>query len=176
MRDQLREETIASDGLALSGQRRVYDAWARCAAGRAFIDRSELNMAEIAPEMAHVSVLSRSEEEGFRFRLSGSGLRQVFDCDARGRRISEVALCLEDESWANASNRALDDRAPFVGRSVTGDGRIHYWLRLPMSSDGRRCDMVLCHDRYLPLGSEDDPEAAAKALDRALRLDIEVAA
>lgn len=163
-------------GFALSGQARVYNAWASCAAGRPFIERAELNMADIAPEMAHVSVLSRSEEEGFRFRLAGSGLRQVFDCDARGRRISEVGLCLTDESWGTASNQALDDRVPLEGRTITDDGRIHYWLRLPMSSDGRRPDMVLCHDRYLPLGSEDDPEAAAKALDRAMRLDVNVAA
>lgn len=179
MRGRMRdvdEGEAAAPSFELTGQARVYDTWAQCAAGRPYINRAELNMARIAPEMAHVSVLSRSEEEGFRFRLAGSGLRQVFDCDARGRRISEVDLCLGDEAWANASNQALDDRVPLQGRTITDDGRIHYWLRLPMSSDGQRADMVLCHDRYLPLGAEDDPEAAAKSLDQALRLDADVAA
>lgn len=178
--NQMRGRTRDADSdhvqFRLSGQARVYNAWAECCAGRAFIDRAELNMARIAPEMAHVSVLSRSEEEGFRFRLAGSGLRQVFDCDARGRRLNEVQLCIGDEAWADASNQALDHLMPVEGRTITNCGRIHYWLRLPISSNGKRADMVLCHDRYLPLGAEADPEAAAKSLDQALRLDASVAA
>ncbi len=176
MRGRMRETGPATTRFQLSGQARVYNAWTDCCAGRAFIDRAELNMARIAPEMAHVSVLSRNEEEGFRFRLAGSGLRQVFACDARGRRLNEVKLCIGDEAWADASNQALDHLMAVDGRTITSDGRIHYWLRLPMSSTGKRADMVLCHDRYLPLGAEDDPEAAARALDQALRLDASVAA
>lgn len=154
----------------LSGQARVFDAWLASATDNAVVDRASLNMARLAPEMAHISVLSR-DEDGFRFRLAGSALRLVFNCDARGRRLGEVDVCVGDDAWVDASNQALDDAVPVHGRSITDDGRIHLWLRLPMSSNGGRPDTVLCHDRFLPHDAENDPEAAAKALDHALRLD-----
>lgn len=178
LRGRLRDADGDAASFELSGQARVFEAWTDCAnssapdqtSGQPLVLRDRLNMARIAPEMAHVSVLSRGDD-GFRFRLAGSGLRQVFACDARNRRISEVEICIGDEAWADASNQALDDLTPIKGRTITDDGRIHFWLRLPLSSDGRRADMVLCHDRFLPHGADSDPEAAAKALDHAMRLD-----
>ncbi len=180
LRTPMREAGGEAADFQLSGQARVFDAWLAClqagGAVQPVVDRAQLNMSRIAPEMAHVSVLSRGDD-GFRFRLAGSGLRQVFACDARGKRLSDVELCIGDEAWADASNLSLDDAVPVEGRTITQDGRIHFWLRLPMASTpGGRPDMVLCHDRFLPHGSEDDPEAAAKALDYALRLDTAAAA
>lgn len=171
----LRPHEARDADFELSGQARVFNVWADGLNERAFVDRARLNMARLAPEMAHVSVLSRGED-GFRFRLAGSGLRHAFACDARGRRISEVEICCGDEAWADASNQSLDDLVPLQGRTITEDGQIHFWLRLPISSNGQRADMVLCHDRFLPYGAGDDPEAAAKALDHALRLDAATAA
>lgn len=179
LRGRLRDSESDAPDFELSGQARLFEAWTacarRCPPDQQLVHRDQLNMARIAPEMAHVCVLSRGDD-GFRFRLAGSGLRQVFACDARGKRISEVEICIDDEAWADASNRALDDLVPIRGRTITDDGRIHFWLRLPLSSDGQRADMVLCHDRFLPLGAEGDPEAAAKQLDHALRLDSAAAA
>ena len=172
---RFRESESDRAGFELSGQASVFETWVASASNSAVFDRANLNMARLAPEMAHVSVLTRNED-GFRFRLAGSALRSVFKCDARGRRLGEVEVCVGDEAWVDASNQALDDAVPLHGRSITEDGRIHFWLRLPMSSNGGRPDTVLCHDRFLPHGAEDDPEAAAKAIDHALRLDSAAAA
>jgi hypothetical protein len=107
----------------------------------------------------------------FRFRLAGTGVRAAFGCEARGRSASEIELCREGVMWTELAARSLARLAPVAGRTLLPDGIVHYWLRLPMSSDGTMADLVLCHDRYLPADALDHPERAAREADLALRLD-----
>lgn len=154
----------------LSGQERVHRAWRARAAGRGFIRRDELDLSAIGGELAHVSVLAR-ETCGLRFRIAGSGLRHAFGREARGMRVDEIEVCEGAAAWSESALGALARTGPQSGRTRTDDGMVHYWLRLPMSSDGASVDMVLCHDRYLPAEALADPEMAARAADAALRLD-----
>jgi hypothetical protein len=154
----------------LAGQALVYEAWRMRLHGRSFIARDDLDIPAIAAELAHVSILA-CEGGCFRFRLAGTGLRQAFGCEARGRSAAEIDVCREGAMWTELAARALARLAPVAGRTRMPDGSIHFWLRLPMSSDGRMADLVLCHDRYLPAEALIDPERAARAADLALRLD-----
>ena len=61
---------------------------------------------------------------------------------------------------------------PVSGVTRMNDGTMHYWLRLPLSSDGVEADMVLCHDRYLPAEAAADPDKAAMLADLLLRRDV----
>lgn len=154
----------------LSGQAQVFEAWRSRLQGRSFILRDELDIAAINRELAHISVLA-CEGDCFRFRLAGTGVRAAFGCEARGRSASEIELCRQGAMWTELAARALARLAPVAGRTSLPNGLIHYWLRLPMSSNGAMADLVLCHDRYLPAASLDDPERAAREADMALRLD-----
>jgi hypothetical protein len=156
----------------LAGQALVYEAWRKRLHGRSFITRDELDIPGMAGELAHVSVLA-SEGGCFRFRLAGTGLRQTFGCEARGRSAAEIDVCREGAMWAELAAKALARLAPVAGRTRMSDGSVHFWLRLPMSSDGKMADLVLCHDRYLPAEALVDPDRAARAADMALRLDAE---
>jgi hypothetical protein len=154
----------------LSGQTQVYQAWRRRLHGRNFIHREDLDIVAINKELAHISVLA-CEGDCFRFRLAGTGVRAAFGCEARGRSAAEIELCREGVMWTELAAKALARLAPVSGQTRLPNGMIHYWLRLPMSSDGRMADLVLCHDRYLP--ADANPEEAAREADLALRLDAE---
>lgn len=154
----------------LSGQASLYEAWRSRLHGRSFIAREDLPIEAIGSELAHVSVLA-CEGDCFRFRLAGTGLRQAFGCEARGRSAADIDVCRGGAMWAELAARSLARLAPVAGRTRMADGSVHYWLRLPMSSDGVMADLVLCHDRYLPADALADPERAARAADLALRLD-----
>lgn len=160
-------------GPGLSGQTLVFESWRARLHGRTFIARDDLDLSCIIGELAHVSMLAREGDGGFRFRLAGTALRLLFGCEARGRRSEDVVTCGERSPWCEGLHQALDLREPVMGRTVTADGDIHFWMRLPMSSDGVTPDLVLCHDRILPAEAMDNPDAAARAADRALRLDVE---
>lgn len=166
------DEQALGANARLQGQARVYRAWRDRLRGRSFPLKDELGPATMLGELAHVSILEQVDR-CFRFRLAGSGLRLTFAREARGVCLHEFEICEGDKAWADAAQRALDTLMPVAGRSITSDGRVHFWLRLPISSDGKAADLVLCHDRFLPLDAQQDPEAAAKVADKALRLDAE---
>jgi hypothetical protein len=155
---------------APSGQQKVLEAWRRRLCGRSFITCGEIDIPAINRELAYVSVLS-CEDGRFRFRLAGTGLHAVFGGEVRGKTADEIEVCRGGQMWGELATRALLRAVPVSGAERLLDGSIHFWLRLPMSSDGSEVDMVLCHDRYLPPEALSDPERAAQRVDMALRLD-----
>lgn len=155
---------------APSGQQKVLEAWRKRLCGRSFITCGEIDIPAINRELAYVSVLS-CEGGQFRFRLAGTGLHAVFGGEVRGKTADDVEACRGGAMWGELATRALLRAMPVSGSTRLQDGSIHFWLRLPMSSDGVEVDMVLCHDRYLPAEAVQDPDRAAQRVDLSLRLD-----
>jgi hypothetical protein len=155
----------------LKGQELVFNAWRRRLHGRDFIARDDLDFPAIISELAHVSVLACEAGGCFRFRLAGTGLRAVFGCEAKGMAAAEIDACRGATEWTELAAKSLARCAPVAGRTRLDNGMVHYWLRLPMSSDGVMADQVLCHDRFLPAEAIADPDRAAREADKALRLD-----
>ena len=161
----------------LRGQELVYNVWRRRLHGRRFIARDDLDLPAMIKELAHVAILACESGGSFRFRLAGTGLRAAFGCEARGKSVAEIEMCRGVAEWTQLAAKTLARLAPIAGRTRLEDGTIHFWLRLPMSSDGVMADQVLCHDRFLPAEAIVDPEEAARKADMALRLDaVELAA
>jgi hypothetical protein len=153
-----------------SGQVKVLESWRKRLRGRKFITCAEIDIPAINRELAYVSVLS-CEEGQFRFRLAGTGLQQVFGGEVRGKTADEIEACRGGSMWAELATRAMIRATPVSGMTRLADGSVHYWLRLPLSSDGAEADMVLCHDRYLPSEALSDPDRAALRVDLSLRRD-----
>ncbi len=155
---------------APSGQQKVLEAWRKRLRGRAFITAGDIDIPAINRELAYVSVLS-CEDGCFRFRLAGTGLHPVFGGEARGKTTDDIEACRGGLMWGEMATRAILRSVPVSGVNRLPDGSYHYWLRLPMSSDGVAADMVLCHDRYLPPDAGHDPDRAALRVDLSLRRD-----
>ncbi len=155
---------------APSGQQKVLEAWRKRLCGRSFITCTEIDIPAINRELAYVSVLS-CEDGAFRFRLAGTGLQPVFGGEVRGKTADEIDACRGGPMWGELATRALLRAIPVSGAERLRDGSFHFWLRLPMSSDGSEIDMVLCHDRYLPPEALADVDRAAQRADMSLRLD-----
>jgi hypothetical protein len=157
-------------GADLSGQAMVFESWRQRLHGRDFIAPEDLDLSGMIAELAHVSVLERTSD-GFCFRLAGSGLRWAFGCESRGLYLDEIEKCCDQPAWTDAPAKTLARVSPSAGRTRLADGTVHFWIRLPMSSDGVNADLVLCHDRYLPPEALIDPDRAARTANQALRLD-----
>jgi hypothetical protein len=158
-------------GAAPSGQVKVLESWRKRLRGRTFIECADIDISAINRELAYVSVLS-CDEGKFRFRLAGTGLHQVFGGEARGKSADEIDACRGGAMWAELAARAMVRAMPVSGVTRLADGTLHYWLRLPLSSNGVEADMVLCHDRYLPPEASVDPDKAAMRVDLSLRRDV----
>lgn len=155
---------------APSGQQKVLDAWRKRLRGRNFITAGDIDIPAINRELAYVSVLS-CDQGSFRFRLAGTGLHPIFGGEARGKTTEDIDACRGGLMWGEMATRAILRGVPVSGVNRLADGSYHYWLRLPMSSDGVEADMVLCHDRYLPPDAGHDPDRAALRVDLSLRRD-----
>jgi hypothetical protein len=153
-----------------SGQQKVLEAWRKRLRGRNFITAGDIDIPAINRELAYVSVLG-CEDGSFRFRLAGTGLHHVFGGEARGKTTDDIDACRGGLMWGEMANRAILRAVPVSGVKRLADGSYHYWLRLPMSSDGVEVDMLLCHDRYLPPEASHDPDRAALWVDLSLRRD-----
>ncbi|MDZ4762797.1 MAG: PAS domain-containing protein, partial [Alphaproteobacteria bacterium] len=149
-------------GPGLRGQAIVYQCWQARLYGRAFIGRDDLDLSRMMCELAHVSVLAR-EGGGFRFRLAGTALRHAFGREARGLLVEDIDACLGRVAWSDGVRRAISQTLPVIGNTRLEDGSAHFWMRLPMSASGDEPDLVLCHDRILPLEALADPDRAARA-------------
>lgn len=160
---------------APSGQQKVFEAWKKRLKGRNFITAEDIDIPAINRELAYVSVLS-CEAGQFRFRLAGTGLQGVFGGEARGKTADQIEACRGGAMWAEMATRSMLRAMPVSGVTKLADGSFHFWLRLPMSSDGVEADMVLCHDRYLPAEALDDLDRAASRVDFSLRRDRSFAA
>ncbi len=156
---------------APSGQVKVLESWRKRLHGRSFITCADIDIPAINRELAYVSVLS-CEEGKFRFRLAGTGLHHVFGGEARGKCADDIDACRGGAMWAELATRSMLRAMPVSGVTRMNDGTLHYWLRLPLSSNGIEADMVLCHDRYLPPEAVMDPDKAAMLADLSLRRDV----
>jgi hypothetical protein len=156
--------------LGLEGQLAVWRIWRAARDRNGLSLRSRLDVGAFAGELAHVSILAR-EGARWRFRLAGTGLRAMLGRESRGLDVGELERCCGQWAWGEALEQVLETREFASGRLKAGGGDIHFWLRLPLSSDGRGVDMVLCHDRYLPIEAIHDPDRAAREASRRLRLD-----
>ena len=161
---------------APSGQTKVLEAWRKRLRGRSFITCEEIDISAINRELAYVSILSCEGGGQFRFRLAGTGLQSVFGGEARGKTANEIDACRGGSMWAELATRSMLREMPVSGATRLADGSMHYWLRLPLSSNGVEADMVLCHDRYLPAEAVVDPDKAAMRVDLSLRRDRTLAA
>lgn len=157
---------------APKGQRQVLEAWMRRLKGRAFITCEDIDISALNRELAYVSVLDCTEGR-FRFRLAGTGVQRALGGEVRGRTVDEIETCQGGAMWAELATRAMLRSMPVSGATRLKDGTVHFWLRLPLSSDGVEADMVLCHDRYLPGEALADPDMAARRMDLLLRLDAD---
>lgn len=160
---------------APSGQQKVLDSWRKRLRGRNFITCEEIDIAAINRELAYVSVLT-CEQGQFRFRIAGTGMQQAFGCEVQGKTADEIAMCRGGSMWSEMAARSMLRAIPVSGATRMADGSMHYWLRLPLSSNGVEADMVLCHDRYLPPEAAVDPDRAAMRADMSLRRDRSLAA
>lgn len=158
---------------APSGQTKVLESWRKRLRGRKFITCEDIDISAINRELAYVSILSCEDGGQFRFRLAGTGLQAIFGGEVRGKTADQIDACRGGAMWAELATRSLLRETPVSGATRLKDGSIHYWLRLPLSSNGVEADMVLCHDRYLPAEAAVDPDRAAMRVDLLLRRDRE---
>ena len=121
--------------------------WDSSRQGLCLPQRADLDPGAIRAHLASISIVEVEPQGQVRFRLAGSGLRDILGREMRGRCVAELDKSAS-EMWSLGLARALEQLRP-VGGMIERDSDYHAWLRLPLHSPQSRA-LVLCHDTLVP--------------------------
>lgn len=140
--------------LVIPEQQQLYDYWCRQAKDRAMPSRDEIHPSGFVRLLPTVSLIDvEHDPKRYKVRLAGTGLRDVYQREMTGAYLDEAHWGQNRDYWLAACYRIVDRKRPAQGIVRTpARGKEHlvqFWLRLPLSSDGSRVDMILCYDSFI---------------------------
>lgn len=128
--------------------------------------RNSIRPADIPRLLPHVSLIEIERSPlRFRFRLAGTRLRDLYDREVTGLYLDEVDWGGQSEYWRAAHHRVAETGRPAQGvvrglRAVK-DHLVHFWLRLPLSTERAQPGIILGYDVSVPVS---DMSGAVKAV------------
>lgn len=124
-------------------QARILDHWHEISDGAGIPDRSDIDPGKFGGALGNISLVELGDH-GFRFRLTGSLLSEIFKDAGKGRLLSDMDVVVEEAGTASMSLALETGRAVFGDRQI--GGRWHSWLRLPLLDEIGVARLVLCFD------------------------------
>lgn len=124
--------------------------WRRCADAAGRVPRRAFDPGRVRAQLARLSLIECRPGSAPRIRLIGSDLIGAVGRDLRGETLGNVPA-----AWRGILGAGLDEamarRCPVAGLSEGAPGgRVHIWLRLPLSDETGGDGLVLCHDCFVP--------------------------
>jgi hypothetical protein len=146
----LRTDTLLSD------QMEVLEYWDSLKAGERIPRRADFKPGNILRRLPLVSLVDVSfDASRFRFRLTGTGLRDVFGGDLTGRHLDDLALGDQYDHWHGVYRHVARTGEPAQGFTpLTWRGKpgvIQAWLRLPLADANGVVNVILGYDRFIPI-------------------------
>lgn len=141
--------------LVVPEQRQLYDYWLELAGKARMPARKSFSPARLPRLLPGISLVEVADPiERCHVRLAGTRLRDIYDREITGCRISDLDWGEKRDYWLEAYRRTIADSEPTQG-ILQGpmQGKEHvvqYWLKLPLRTTGPAVSMVLCFDHFVP--------------------------
>ena len=139
--------------LVLSEQQQLYDYWCNKHNQQRLPTRQQINPSEISKLLPNLSLIDIEPDPWkFRYRLAGTRLREIYDCEVTGLELSDCDL--DVDYWKRAYIHITETGRPAQG-VIRGPGAekehlVQFWLRLPLATAGNSPVMLLGHDAVVP--------------------------
>ncbi len=153
--------------MILPEQQAVFDYWRSKCRGGALPTRGDIDPSELAPYLPTVSLLDVKDDglkNTFQFRLAGTGLYDVYSREITGSRLTDLPPGSRRDYWDRVLNRVVARGKPSAGAMRSAiSGRTHiaqFWVRLPLSTDGKTVSMILGFDKFVKLSEVELSESA----------------
>jgi len=146
--------------IVMPEQQKVYDYWRSKCQGGAFPSRFDILPEDIVTALPMTSLIdfrSDSQNPRFRYRLAGTGFWNLYEQEIQGRYLDELPIGDRLAYWNRVLGQVLLNRRPYAGVTRTGTpngGHLaQFWLRLPLSADGKTINMIMGFDHLVKLSS-----------------------
>lgn len=144
--------------IVLPEQQKFYDYWRSKCRGGAFPRRSDIQPEDIIGQLPMTSMTGvemQGERRRYRYRLAGTGFWNLYQDEIQGQCIDQLPLGNGCAYWDRVLGLVVDKRRPFAGvtRPGTPNGShfAQFWIRLPLSTDGSKIDLILGYDHMVKL-------------------------
>jgi hypothetical protein len=142
--------------LVIAEQRQLFEYWLACAAGAAMPARRDIRPADIPHLLPNISLIDiHRAPRRLRFRLAGTRVRDIYDREVTGLDLDDIDWGGQADYWRTAHARVADTGRPAQGvvRSLrdSKDHLVHFWLRLPLVTEGPDPAMILGYDISVPV-------------------------
>jgi len=145
---------------AVRAHEELYGYWRQLGAEGRIPSRAEIHPAGFKRHLPGVSLIDVVHGGAkFRYRLAGTGLYRVYGRELTGLSLEGAFAMTAADYWTEELQKVVSGRRPAAGaHSLAWRGQPHLsvlWLRLPLSRDGRRVDMLLGFDALVGVGVRD---------------------
>lgn len=139
--------------LVIPEQRQLFDYWRSKCSGRRMAARADVKPAEIKRLLPYITLIDQvGQGDRFRVRLAGTQLREFFGREITGAYLDDLDLGGRPNYWQAANDRLVQGM-PAQGilpvHRPRGEFITRFWLRLPLSNDDQRVNMILGHDAFI---------------------------
>jgi len=156
--------------IVLPEQQLFYDYWrSKCQNGqiptREDIDPSDIT--SYLPMVSLIDVQKGAAGRRFQCRLAGTGFWDLYEEEIQGRFMDELPMIPSQKSyWDRVLGQVADKRRPTAGVTKTGTPLgahlAQFWIRLPLSRNGRDVDLILGYDHLVKMSDmpvQEEPRA-----------------
>ena len=142
--------------LVIPEQLQLYDYWRSKSQERAMPSRSDIRPGDIPRLLPQLSLIDvEREPKRYRIRLAGTRLYDIYEREITGAYVDQLDWGDKAGYWAAAYRRVSESARPAQGivRSpfMSKDHLVQFWLRLPLSDNGRDVTMILSYDAFMPV-------------------------
>ncbi len=140
--------------LVIPEQKTLYDYWCNRSGPGAIPGRGDISPAGFPALLPTISLLDvEHTTDRYKVRLAGTGLRDIYSHELTGRYLDEFYMGCKSDYWLSVCHRLVERRRPAQGAVQMSfksrEQMVQFWLRLPLSGDGERVNMILCYDVFL---------------------------
>jgi len=150
--------------MILPEQQSIYDYWRSQCNGSQLPSRHDIDPAHIAAHLPMISLIEvqpTPSRPRFQCRLAGTGFWDLFEQEIQGQYIDELPMGDRCEYWQRILTKVAYNKRPTAGVTRPGTplgGHLaQFWIRLPLSENGRDVNLILGYDHLIKMSEIPQP-------------------
>lgn len=134
------------------GQRQLFDYWSSLTKDNCLPSRGDISPKDFINLLPKISLIEiEPQTSRYKVRLAGTSYRDIYDREITGAYLEEFEWGEKENYWLTSYAR-VEEGEPVNGvlpcPQENQNHVLQYWLRLPLSDEKGRVNMILSYDHF----------------------------
>ena len=142
--------------ILLPEQKAVFDYWRQKCVSGMLPSHRDIDPSFLSPYLPTISLTELCEGSAgtrYKLRLAGTKFYDLYEDEITGRYLDEIQSQEQQKYWDRIYGVMIKEQRPRVGvtnpGTPCGSHMLQFWLRLPLSCDGKNTTMILGFDKFM---------------------------